>query len=132
MDKHLLLLRHALLVSVLAAAVMTSGCTEKPGITLSTEYQAVFLDNGQVFFGTLENPGGPYPILTNVFYIQRQANQQTKEVKNVLVRRGEEWHAPDRMYLNTKHIVLIEPVGPDSAVAKLIKQAKEQKPAARQ
>jgi hypothetical protein len=107
---------------------MFLGCTEKPKISLTTDYQAIFLDNGQAFFGKLENAGSPYPILTDVFYIQRIVNKNTNEVTNTLIKRGSEWHGPDRMYINARHIVLIEPVSSGSRVATLIKEAKTQAP----
>ena len=88
---------------------------------LTTDYQLVLLANGQTFFGKLQNPGSPYPVLTNVFYIQSQADPNTKSVKNNLIKRGKEWHEPDVMILNTRQIVLIEPVKPTSTVANLIK-----------
>ena len=47
-------------------------------------------------------------------------------MNNVLVKRGREWHAPDRMILNSNMIVLVEPVNPTSRVATLIAQAKNQ------
>jgi hypothetical protein len=55
-----------------------------------------------------------------VYYIQSQVNPDTKAVSNTLVRRGNEWHGPDRMLLNERHVVLIEPVGTGSKVAQLI------------
>ncbi len=36
-----------------------------------------------------------------------------------------EWHGPDRMILNATHILFIEPVSPDSQVAKLIEDAQK-------
>ena len=109
------------------AFALTTGCTNKSKPTFTTEYQAVFLDNGQAFFGKLEKADSPYPLLKDVFYIQQQVNKDTKEVKSILIKRGNEWHGPDRMYINSKHIVLIEPVSPDSKVAQLIKDAKAKK-----
>ena len=88
---------------------------------LTTDYQLVLLANGQTFFGKLQNPGSPYPVLTNVFYIQSQADPNTKSVKNSLIKRGKEWHEPDVMILNARQIVLIEPVKATSTVANLIK-----------
>jgi hypothetical protein len=61
-----------------------------------------------------------------LFYIKTGVDSQTKETKSVLVKRGKELHGPDRMYLNPRHIVLVEPVGPSSQVAKLIEQAKSE------
>lgn len=103
-----------------------SGCNEKPGF--STDYQAVFMDNGQVFFGKITNTGGAYPRLSEVFYIGRQASPDGKDVKSILIKRGNEWHGPEFMYLNRQHIVVIEPVSPSSRVAQLIKEAQNQKP----
>jgi hypothetical protein len=111
---------------------MISGSAGKAKIAFATEYQAVFLDNGQAFFGKLENADSDYPLLKDVFYIQRLVNKENNEVKNTLIKRGSEWHAPDQMYINAKHIVLIEPVTPHSKVAELITEAKTQKPAAAQ
>jgi hypothetical protein len=87
-----------------------------------TEYQAVFLDNGQVFFGRLQDDGSSYLTLRDVFYIKQQASPDKKEVQSLLVKRGSEWHAPDFMRINSRHIVLIEPVAPDSRVALLIRE----------
>jgi hypothetical protein len=95
-----------------------------------TEYQAIFLDNGQVFFGRLQDDGSSYLMLRDVFYIKRAASPDKKEVQNILVKRGSEWHAPDFMRINSRHIVFIEPVAPDSQVALLIREAKVPRAAA--
>jgi len=82
-------------------------------------------DTGQVYYGRVEGLGTDYPVVTDVYYVQSQTNPQTKEVSNTLVRRGKEWHAPDRTYLNARHIVMVEPVGPSSKVAQLIAESKQ-------
>jgi hypothetical protein len=38
----------------------------------------------------------------------------------VLIKRGGEAHAPDRMLINRQQVLLIEPVKTDSHIAKLI------------
>lgn len=95
---------------------------QKPAF--KTEYQAVFLVNGQVYFGKLENADSPYPILRDVYYIQRQVDKDSKEAKGVLVKRVNDWHGPDYMYINSKQIAIMEPVSPTSKVGQLIKEAK--------
>jgi hypothetical protein len=115
------------LICALAALVMPS-CQQAPGssaVKLDSAYQAVLLDNGQVYYGKMQGLGTDYPVLTDVFYVQSAMNQQTKQVTNVLIRRGSEWHSPDKMYLNAHHIVLVEPVGQSSKVAQLIADAKK-------
>jgi hypothetical protein len=87
------------------------------------QYFAVYLTGGQLYFGKLQGLGTPFPVLTNVFYVQSRQDNQTKQVTNILVKRGKEWHGPDRMYLNAAQIILAEPVGPTSRVAELINEA---------
>jgi hypothetical protein len=111
-------------LGVLAGFLIGAHHARREGMNFETAYQAVLLDNGQVYYGKLEHARSEYPVLTDIYYVQNQVNQQTKEVTNILVRRGNEWHAPDRMYLNARHIVLIEPVGANSKVAQLITETK--------
>jgi hypothetical protein len=99
---------------------------QKP-LKFDTTYQAVLLSNGSVYFGKLEDYGSKFPVLTDVFYIQSSVSPDTKQTVNVLVKRGQELHAPDRMYLNPSQIILVEPVGPNSKVMQLIlEQRKKQ------
>jgi hypothetical protein len=110
--------------TAVAGILLVTAHRSKADVKFDTTYQAVLLDNGSAYFGKLQGAGTDYPVLTDVYYVQSQVNQETKEVKNILVRRGNEWHSPDRMVLNARHIVFMEPVGPNSTVAKLITQDK--------
>jgi len=117
-------------LTALSALLVVQGCNRPSPpqeLNFETEYQAVFLDNGQVFFGKLENAGSSYPLLRDVFYVQGRVDQDTEKVTNILVKRGQEWHGPDFMYVNAEHIAVIEPVAPDSKVARLIKEANTEK-----
>jgi hypothetical protein len=106
-----------------AAAVAVCGlvvsCGPRPR-PVETPYQSVTLANGQTFFGKLEGFGTDHPVLTEVYFVQQQADAQKKEIRNVLVWRGGAWHAPDRMFLNPAQILFVEPVAPTSTVAQLI------------
>lgn len=93
-----------------------------PETKFPTPYQAVLLSNGSVYFGHLGGYGGHNPVLTDVYYVVSQTNPETKQVNNMLVKRGKELHEPDRMYLNPQSIVFVEPVGTNSKVAQLIAQ----------
>jgi hypothetical protein len=95
-------------------------------VVFTTPYQAILLVNGSVYFGQLQDYGTPHPILTDVYYVVSQPNPETKQTNNILVKRGKELHAPDRMYLNPNQILFVEPVGTNSKVAELISQAKQQ------
>ena len=114
----------AVVLGILAVLMLGPGCTREADLKFESTYQAVVLDNGQVFIGKLEQSGSAYPLLRDVFYIQRLTEGDKKEVKNVLLKRGNEWHKPDYMRLNARHIVMIEPVAPESRMALLIQEAK--------
>jgi hypothetical protein len=60
--------------------------------------------------------------LRDVYYVVRQTDPQTKKTNNILVKRGKEWHEPDRMHVNPSQILIVEPVNPDSKVARLIQE----------
>jgi hypothetical protein len=97
-------------------------------VKLTNTYHAVFLDSGQAYFGKLESlgtPWSPYVVLTDVYYVQSVTNPETKQTNNILVKRGKEWHGPDRMIINNRHLVLIEPVAESSKVAQLIAESKK-------
>lgn len=111
-----------LLIAIVGLAIWFFGFRAKT-VSMTTPYQAVLLSNGSAYFGQLEGLGSPYPVLKNVFYVQSVTDPQTKQVSNILVKRGKEWHAPDRMILNANMIVLVEPVNTTSRVAQLISQA---------
>ncbi len=102
------------------------GSSQPPNSTLplSTPYQAVFLDNGQFFYGKVDQSLPGFLLLTDVYFIQSSQDPETKQIKNILVQRGKEWHSPDRMFLNLRHVVAIEPVTTDSKVTQLIDHQK--------
>jgi hypothetical protein len=113
----------ACLILALATGCSSSSKTDSVPVTFPTPYQAVLLINNSVYYGKLAGWGTSNPVLTDVFYIVSKNNPDTKEVTNVLVKRGKELHGPDRMYLNPNQIIFVEPVGPDSKVAQLIDEA---------
>ena len=118
----------ALSLLMFIAVIVMAGCAAPPtAVTFTTPYQAVLLSNNSVYYGKLAGFGTPNPVLTEVFYIVTQTNPETKQVSNMLVKRGKELHGPDRMYLNASSIVFVEPVGADSKVAQLINEANSQK-----
>ena len=83
-------------------------------------HHAVLLLNGQAYFGRIDTIQSEHMVMTDVFYIQSQTHPETKQVTNVLVKRGREWHSPDRLIVNKRHVILMEPVTEGSQVAKLI------------
>jgi hypothetical protein len=120
-------MRYTLAAAAGLLGLLAAGCERREATTPpldANRYYAVQLSTGGVFFGKLQGLGAPYPVLTDIYYVQTETDAATKKSAPVLVKRGREWHAPDRMYLNDKAIVLVEPVGPDSQVARLIANSK--------
>jgi hypothetical protein len=115
----------AVCIAIFGMAGCATSNSPQP-VSFSTTYQAVLLSNNSVYFGKLSGYGTPNPVLTDVFYIVSQTDPDTKQPKNILVKRGKELHGPDRMYLNPRQIVFVEPVGADSKVAQLIAEATKQ------
>ena len=118
----------AIVVVLTAAGTWLYTRSNDKGLQFDTPYQAVVLINGSVYFGKLEGYGTNRPVLRDVYYVQTGTNPETKQVTNVLVKRGKELHAPDRMYLNPNQIVMVEPVGRNSKVAELIQENQTKNP----
>lgn len=93
-------------------------------------YQAVFLDNNQVYFGKLTNAASVYPALKDIFYLRVTQRLQPPDggeaVPDInLVKLGTELHGPsDEMRINREHILFIEDLKPDSEVTKAINNFK--------
>lgn len=116
------------MLAIPALFVCIAGCGDMGAkgqkLEFNTSNQAVLLDNGQVYFGKVEQ-GADFLLLKDVYYIQSKVDESTKAVSSVLIKRGvQEWHAPDSMYINKEHVVIVEPVAETSKVAELIKGAK--------
>lgn len=114
-----------LLVTVISAVVLHFWWEPRSKTPVfETPYQAVLMSNGSVYFGKLDRLWSSYPMMTDVYYVQSISNADTQQTTNVLVKRGSELHAPDKMILNAENIVLIEPVSPGSRIAQLIAEQK--------
>ena len=95
----------------------------------TTQWQAVFLNNNQTYFGKLENYNFGYVKLTNVYYLRAGENlQQGGDVKadNLsLVKLGGELHGPeDVMYIRKDSILFWENMKETSRVVGLIRSAR--------
>jgi hypothetical protein len=90
--------------------------------------QAVFLSNGQVYFGHVSHENSKWVILKEVFYLQVQQPLQppkdaaTNEQPQVsLVKLGNELHGPqDEMKIDRDDIIFIEDMKSDSKVNQAI------------
>lgn len=99
------------------------------------DWQAVFLTNGQVYFGKVTNGNQSEVILEDIYYLQvtRPLQQQAaagEEQPNPqgelsLVKLGSELHGPtDAMHINRQQILFIEDLKDDSSVSQAINNYK--------
>jgi hypothetical protein len=93
------------------------------------KFQAVFVDNGQVYFGKITTRRTPFYRLENVFYFkQAPVTPDKKDQGPMLVKLGVETHGPeDFMEIHQDHILFIENLRADSEVTKAIEKYLEEK-----
>ena len=135
------------IIALIVAVIVALGCLAlgKTGISLGkqnqkennqlnkNEYQAVFLTNGQVYFGKLTDDGGNYVKLTDIYYLQNQ-NQNKVQPKDPnansqsnlsLIKLGKELHAPeDMMEISRQQVLFWENIQNNGKVAQAIKDYK--------
>lgn len=86
------------------------------------KYQAVFLSNGQTYFGRYLDRLGPYVKIEDAFYIQQTpARTEGAPADTKIVRRGAELHQPPgEMVIPKSAILFVEDLRPDSQVAQFM------------
>jgi len=87
------------------------------------QYQAVFLTNGQTYFGRYYDRIGAYAKIEDVYYLQQvQGTDSTKPADTKLVRRGSELHEPaSRMYVPRSAILFVEDLTDGSPIAQFMR-----------
>ncbi|PLS81523.1 hypothetical protein CYG49_01865, partial [Candidatus Saccharibacteria bacterium] len=108
------------------------------GLIARDRYQAVFLSNGQVYFGKLTLVDDQYVKLQDIYYLELSQNLQqattTTEKKEGegavagaqsdprLIKLGQEIHGPeDEMVLNKDQVLFWENLKQDGTLSKSIK-----------
>ena len=93
----------------------------------SEGYSAVFLTNGQVYFGSIVDQDSSTIVLENIYYLQTNtadANVEVTEANMSLIKLGNELHGPtDEMQINRDHVLFTETLRDDSKVVQAIQSA---------
>jgi hypothetical protein len=95
-------------------------------------YQAVFLNNGQVYFGKLQNSDNEYLKLSDVWYLRATETSGTDSSKiqdstntstnATIIKLGNEIHGPkDEMLIAKDQVLFYENLKDDGKVVKAIK-----------
>ncbi|HEX7259307.1 MAG TPA: hypothetical protein VF272_00020 [Candidatus Saccharimonadia bacterium] len=125
-----LLIITSVLVTAYLATKLIGSTAGNPAIK-SKQTQALFLTNGQVYFGKLANINNSYVKLTDIYYLQVQqqvqpgqkTDSQTPQVS--LAKLGGELHGPeDIMYVSREQVLFWENLKEDGKVAQAIKDYK--------
>lgn len=124
-------------IAVLAIAVATFLYSFNPNESKyvdTTKYQAVFLDNGQLYFGKLRVVTAKYYDLQSIFYLKPQQSTDQKDAAKTansftMVKLGCELHMPeDRMVINRDKVTFWENLEDDGQVVKTIAEWHKQNP----
>jgi hypothetical protein len=120
----------ALAVIVWLAGNAVSSLTADSAVKTKA-YQAVFLTNGQVYFGKVSKVDNSYVKLTDIYYLQVQQQVQPKDQSAQqqpqvsLAKLGGELHGPeDVMYISRQQVLFWENLKDDGKVTKAIKDYK--------
>ena len=128
-----------ILIPILAVIVFVAGfyaknLISKKGSAIDIEvspYSAVFLANGQVYFGKMVSKNDSEFVLSDVFYLQISGDAATTQAqlsqpKFSLIKLGNELHGPtNELYINTSQILFYEKLRNDSKVVESIKNYKQ-------
>lgn len=133
----IVLLFSATILAVALVVLMYFGGNKESDYVDEKKVQAVFLTNGQVYFGTISQVNGSYLDLQNIYYLNvsqqvqpNQDQQQQQAANNVsLVKLGCELHGPiDQMIINRDQVSFWENLKDDGQVAKAIAEWVKQNP----
>lgn len=133
--------KKTVVIAVVAAIVlvallilgMTIGRTmmSAEGSIQQNKFQAIFLTNGQVYFGKLSGVENNYVKVTQIYYLQVQQGVQPEDKKDgstnsdaqvSLTKLGSELHGPeDAMYIAKDQILFWENLSDNSKVTEAIK-----------
>ena len=124
----------ASVVFILGAAAGLTGSLAGSGSAIKgKQYQALFLTNGQVYFGKLADINSSWVKLTDIYYLQVQQQVQPTDSKAAanqqpqvsLAKLGNELHGPeDVMYVDRSQVLFWENLKNDGKVVTAIKDYK--------
>lgn len=116
----------------LGGTMLTQSKSNPMANVKSSQYQAVFLNNNQVYFGKIKSVDEKSIVLEDIYYLQVQQDvqpedktQQKENQQLSLAKLGGELHGPeDTMYINTDQVLFWENLKEDGKVVQAIKSNK--------
>ena len=125
----------AILVAALAIGFTRGGSDNEFKYVDNSKYQAVFLNNGQVYFGNIDSLNNQYVRLSNIYYLTQNTTTSatgttTTDGNYSLVKLGcQQIHDPlDEMLINRDQVTFWENLNGSGKVVTSINQFKKQNP----
>ena len=126
----------ALLVVLAAVSFLRNSASREDSYVNTKQYQAVFLSNGQVYFGKVGALNSRYINMKDVFYLTQNSatttgtNTTAASSDYTLVKLGcQQIHYPDdQMLINRDQVTFWENLSDNGKVVKSIKEFKTQNP----
>lgn len=111
----------AVLIFLGTTVVKSFSSSSFPSRVDGKTYQAVFLSNGQIFFGKLTSGNDTYFELRHVYLLQSAVTSRGRPGAQQLIKLTKEIHGPqDLMMIDRSQILYIENLDPRGQAAKLI------------
>lgn len=116
------------ITAIIVLAIAVFSVVSTPGATPVQRYSAVFLTNGQVYFGRIAQLTPSTLVLHDVHYLQTTPSLQQGDADGAtaapdiaLVKLGSELHGPtDEMQISRAHILFTETLRDDGTVSQAI------------
>ena len=121
-------------ILVVAIAFAFTRSTSESKYINTSKYQAVFLNNGQVYFGNIDSLNSKYVRMTNIYYLTQSTTGSSSSSANSgnysLVKLGcQQIHDPyDEMVINRDQVTFWENLQDSGKVVTSIKQFIKQNP----
>ena len=126
-----LLIAVTILIVAAILGLVTGAPKKESKFVDSKNLQAVFLNNGQVYFGNITNLNDKYLELQNIYYLRVNQTVQPNQTNSSsssnssndvsLVKLGCELHGPaDQMLINSDQVTFWENLKSDGQVAKAV------------
>ncbi len=115
------------LIALLLLVLVGQGISTSGNTLIDDSYQAVFLDDGQIFFGKLEKLDTQWPVLRDVYFVQQRGVNAEGKKEQTIIKRSMALYQPSHMVINADKIRLIEPVSDRSKMYQLLHAAGQKK-----
>jgi hypothetical protein len=112
-----------IVVALIFAAVVRATTASNPlaSAVNQNRYQAVFLTNGQVFFGRLTVPGGDYYYLHHVYYLSSRAGTRPGQGSLTIQKLTNDIHGPeDLVVISRSQVLYVENLRPNGRAAQIL------------